>query len=84
MGVTNMRKFMAIVLVVVLVFAMASVAFAASGVTSPEKDNTNPNVKPSDKSHQTGEAFSVVWIVLAAIVLLGVAFFCGKKFLAVK
>ena len=81
-----MRKIMAIVLVVVLVFAMASVAFANDGnVISPEKGNTNPNVKPSgDKSHQTGESFSVVWIIVAAIALLGVAFFCGKKFVAVK
>lgn len=78
-----MRKLMAIVLVVVLVFAMASVAFASTNVVSPEKDNTNTN--PSgDKSHQTGESISVVWIVLAAIALLGVAFFCGKKFVSVK
>ena len=39
-----MRKFMAIVLVVVLVFSMATVAFADSGVSSPEKDNTKPPV----------------------------------------
>ena len=78
-----MRKLMAIVLVVVLVFAMASVAFAETNVISPEKDNTNPT--PSgDKSHQTGESISVVWIVLAAVALLGVAFFCGKKFVSVK
>ena len=80
-----MRKFMAIVLVVVLVFAMASVAFADNGVPSPEKGNTKPTPAPSgNKSHQTGESFSVVWVVLAAVVLLGVAFFCGKKFIAVK
>ncbi|MBQ9721529.1 MAG: hypothetical protein IJV64_12675 [Oscillospiraceae bacterium] len=79
-----MRKFMAIVLVVVLVFAMASVAFASSGVASPEKGNTNPTPTNNNGSHQTGESFSVVWIILAAVVLLGVAFFCGKKFVAVK
>lgn len=80
-----MRKFMAIVLVVVLVFAMATVAFANDGVVSPEKQNTNPTPTPNgDASHQTGEAVPVVLIVLAAIVLLGVAFFCGKKFIAVK
>ena len=76
---------MAIVLVVVLVFAMASVAFAATSVDSPEKGNTNPTpASNGDKSHQTGESFSVIWIVLAAVMLLGVAFFCGKKFVAVK
>ena len=80
-----MRKIMAIVLVVVLVFAMATVAFADNGVTSPEKGNTNPTPAPSgNHSHQTGESFSLVWIVLAAVVLLGVAFFCGKKLIAVK
>ena len=79
--VTNMRRIMAIVLVVVLVFAMATVAFASTEVVSPEKENTNPNV---NKSHQTGESISVVWIVIAAVALLGVAFFCGKKFLTVK
>lgn len=80
-----MRKLMAIVLVVVLVFAMASVAFADTGVVSPEKGNSDKPVTPSgDKSHQTGESFSVIWIVIAAVVLLGVAFFCGKKFVTVK
>ena len=80
-----MRKLMAIVLVVVLVFAMATVAFAETNVVSPEKNNTNPTPAPSgNTSHQTGESFSVVWVVLAAVVLLGVAFFCGKKFIAVK
>ena len=80
-----MRKFMAILLVVVFVFAMASVAFASNEVISPEKTNTKPNVTPGgNKSHQTGETFSVVWVIVAAVVLLGVAFFCGKKFIAVK
>ena len=80
-----MRKLMAIVLVVVLVFAMATVAFADDGVVSPQKENTNPSPTPNgNASHQTGEAVPMVWIVLAAVVLLGVAFFCGKKFIAVK
>ena len=61
-----MKKFFAIVLVVVLVFAMASVAFAAGNpVVSPEKPNTSPSVVPGGKtSPQTGESFSVVWVVL--------------------
>ena len=75
-----MKKLFAIVLVVVLVFAMASVAFAAGNpVISPEKPNTSPSVVPDGKtSPQTGESFSVVWVVLAALVLLAVALFCGK------
>ena len=80
-----MKKLFAIVLVVVLVFAMASVAFATTNAASPEKPNTSPSVKPGGKtSPQTGESFSVVWIVLAALVLLAVAVFCGKKLITVK
>ena len=77
-----MKKLFAIALVVVLVFAMATAAFA---VSSPEKDNTNPEVTPGGKtSPQTGESFSVVWVVLAVLVLLAVALFCGKKLISVK
>ena len=81
-----MKKFFAIALVVVLVFAMASVAFAAGDpVISPEKDNTSPSVVPDGKtSPQTGESFSVAWVVMAALILLAVALFCGKKLISVK
>lgn len=80
-----MKKFVAILLVVVLVFAMSSVALAAD-VVSPEKGNTNPtvNTDPNTTSPQTGESFSVLWVVLAAVLMLGVAVFCGKKFVAAK
>ena len=79
------KKFLAILLVVVLVFAMSSVAFAAD-VVSPEKDNTKVpvNSDPGTTFPQTGESFSVLWVVLAAVLMLGVAFFCGKKFVAAK
>lgn len=80
-----MKKLVAIALVVVLVFAMGTVAFAEGSVSSPEKGNTPTTPAPQgNTSHQTGESVSVVWIVLAAVVLLGVAFFCGKKFVAAK
>ena len=80
-----MKKILAIALVVVLVFAMASVAFAATNVVSPEKTNTSPSVVPGGKtSPQTGESFSTLWVVLAALVLLAVALFCGKKLVSVK
>lgn len=80
-----MKKFVAIALIVVLVFAMGTVAFAEGNVVSPERGNTPTTPTPSgNTSHQTGESISVIWIVLAAVVLLGVAFFCGKKFVAAK
>ena len=41
-----MKRFVAILLILVLVFALSATAFAASNVTSPEKGNTNPNVNP--------------------------------------
>lgn len=77
-----MKKIVAIALVVVLVFAMASVAFA---VSSPEKGNTNPTVKPGGKtSPQTGEPVSVLWVILSALILMAVAVFCGAKLVKVK
>ena len=77
-----MKKIVAIALIVVLVFAMATAAFA---VTSPEKENTNPDVTPGGKtSPQTGEPFSVIWVALAALILLAVAVFCGRKLVTLK
>ena len=79
-----MKKIVAIALIVVLVFAMANVAFAATAV-SPEKGNTNPSVTPGGKtSPQTGESVSVVWVALAALILMAVVLFCGKKLVTVK
>lgn len=79
-----MKKLVAILLVVVLVFAMASIACAAD-VVSPEQGNTDVPVKDDNtNSPQTGEPMSIVWVILAAIALCGVVFFCGKKFVAAK
>ena len=80
-----MKKIIAIALVVVLVFAMASVAFASTDVSSPEKSNTNPSVKPGGKtSPQTGESVSVMWVILSALILMAIAVFCGAKLVKVK
>lgn len=80
-----MKRFVTILLVVMLIFAMSGIAFAAE-VVSPEKGNTDVPVDddPGTKSPQTGETFSVLWAALAAVVLLGAAVFCVKKLAAAK
>lgn len=81
-----MKRFVAILLILVLVFALSATAFAASNVTSPEKGNTNPNVNPDsgNTSPQTGESFSILWVILAAVAAVGAVLFCGKKLVRAK
>ncbi len=81
-----MKRFVAILLILVLVFALSATAFAASNVTSPEKGNTDANVTPDkgNTSPQTGESFSILWVILAAIAAIGAVLFCGKKLIRVK
>ena len=81
-----MKRFVAILLILVLVFALSATAFAASSVTSPEKGNTNPNVNPDSckTSPQTGESFGILWVILAAVAAVGAVLFCGKKLVRVK
>ena len=81
-----MKRFVAILLILVLVFALSATAFAASSVTSPEKGNTNPNVNPESgkTSPQTGESFGILWVILAAVAAVGAVLFCGKKLVRVK
>ena len=55
-------------------------------VTSPEKGNTNPDVNPDSgkTSPQTGESFSILWVILAAVAAVGAVLFCGKKLVCAK
>lgn len=66
-------------------------------VTSPEKGNTDATVTPDkgntdangtpnkgNTSPQTGESFSILWVILAAIAAIGAVLFCGKKLIRVK
>ena len=75
-----MKRFVAILLILVLVFALSATAFAA------EKGNTDANVTPDkgNTSPQTGESFSILWVILAAIAAIGAVLFCGKKLIRVK
>ena len=81
-----MKRFVAILLILVLVFALSATAFAASNVTSPEKGNTDANVNPDSgkASPQTGESFGILWVILAAVAAVGAVLFCGKKLVRVK
>lgn len=81
-----MKRFVAILLILVLVFAMSATAFAAGNVTSPEKGNTDATVNPDSgkTSPQTGESFGILWVILAAVAAVGAVLFCGKKLVRVK
>ncbi|MDO4815011.1 MAG: hypothetical protein Q4A83_00205 [Bacillota bacterium] len=75
-----MKKFVAILLILVMVFALSSVAFAATDVVSPE----GTDGEHDEPSPQTGDLANIYWIVIAAVLAVGVAFFCGKKLIAEK
>lgn len=74
-----MKKFVCILLVLVMVFAFASVAFADSNVISPEKNNTDVNPDNPTPAPQTGESGTIFWVIAALILAVGTAVFCGKK-----
>ena len=78
-----MKKFVSILLIMLLMFAMATVAFA-DDVVSPEQGNTD--VDPEDKpvAPQTGETNAIYWVIVAMIFAVGTVLFCGKKLVADK
>lgn len=79
-----MKKFVSILLILVLMFALASVVFADTDVSSPEKENTD--VQPDDKpvAPQTGETSAIYWVIAAMILAVGTVAFCGKKLVEEK
>ncbi len=74
-----MKKFVCILLILVMVFALASVAFAETYVSSPEKNNTNVNPEKNPTAPQTGETGTIFWVIAALILAVGTVVFCGKK-----
>ena len=79
-----MKKFVSILLIFVLMFALASVAFAANDVISPEKGNTDVEPEDTPVAPQTGETGTIYWVVAAMFLALGAVIFCGKKLVADK
>ncbi len=75
-----MKKFVAILLILVLMFAMSTVAFAKNPVISPEGGDEEPD----EPSPQTSDNSSIYWVVFAAVLAIGLAFFCGKKLITEK
>ena len=78
-----MKKLISVMLILVLVFAMATVAFAAD-VTSPEKGNTDVNPDNPAPSPQTGDNGMIYWVIAAMVLAVGVVAFCGKKLVGEK
>ena len=70
-----MKKFVAILLMLVMVFAMSSIAFAATDVISPNGGEENPD----QPSPQTSDLANIVWVAVAAVLAIGLAVFFGKK-----
>lgn len=75
-----MKKFVAILLILVMVFAMSCIAFADTNVISPSGGNEDPD----QPSPQTGDLAGIYWVFAAAVLAIGFAVFCGKKLITEK
>lgn len=79
-----MKKFVTILLILVLVFSLTTVAFARNYIISPEKENTDVNPDNPTPSPQTGENGTIFWVIAALILAVGTVVFCGKKLVLEK
>lgn len=72
-----MKRFISLLLIVVLIFALSSVAFA---VSSPEKQNTDVDVnEDTEPSPTTADNNAIYFVVTALLLAVGTLVFCGKK-----
>ena len=76
-----MKKLVSILLILVLMFSMSCVVFAAD-VVSPEASNTPTN--DDTPSPQTGETISVAWVAVIGVAAVAVLAFCGRKLISEK
>ena len=76
-----MKKLVAMLLILVLVFSMSCFVFAED-IISPEASNTPTDDTPT--SPQTGETISAVWVAMIGIAAVAVLAFCGRKLISEK
>ena len=76
-----MKKLVAMLLILVLVFSMSCSVFAED-IVSPEASNTPTDDTPT--SPQTGETISAVWVAMIGIAAVAVLAFCGRKLISEK
>lgn len=76
-----MKKLVSILLIIVLMFSMSCVVFAAD-VVSPEASNTPTDDTPT--APQTGETISAAWVAVIGAAAVAVLAFCGRKLISEK
>ena len=80
-----MKKLVSVLLILVLVFSLSCVAFAANDtVISPEHGNTDPGTDDPTPGPQTGDTGAIYWVIAASVLALGTAVFCGRKLIVNK
>lgn len=78
-----MKKFVSILLILVLMFSLAAVVFADTAI-SPEKENTDVDPVEPTPAPQTGDTDTIYWVIAAMVLAVGAVIFCGKKLVADK
>lgn len=79
-----MKKFVSILLILVLMFSLAAVVFADTTAISPEKENTDVDPVEPTPAPQTGDTNTIYWVIAAMVLAVGAVIFCGKKLVADK
>ncbi len=81
-----MKKLVSILLILVLMFSLSCVAFAATSeeVISPDHGNTDPATDDPTPGPQTGDTGAIYWVIAVAVLALGAAVFCGRKLIVNK
>ena len=80
-----MKRFVAILLILVLVFALSATALLPAMLPAEKATRIRMSIPiPARPPPQTGESFSILWVILAAVAAVGAVLFCGKKLVRAK